>query len=547
MKNIITNNRASRKSNKNEFRDQIYEMTKTHRRNEKEILELRSYPRAFVKLMGSNDGALFLRQLIYWTDRPKKNRDGFFYKSVREWYEELDLTEYQVEKFRAFLKDKGILEMVKRRIGKYKEQWHYRINKQRFKEVYQELLENEYVFPYEDEILDDEDFDLEIVEEQEAPELDDILESEVIEALPILEEVDASNQNLISSNQESIRQNRANISSFEVAFASFQESNSSFQENNNNILHNKLNIELPNKPSNELQHFRNTESPANFSRTNKLDTSDGKVTFRSTGGDSISDSYHALEVFRSVGANSFDMTLKNENNPEDTIFRENFDLVSQLEEVLEWCNCRPYSFIVRPRGAALIQIDDCNAETVNQLLPFCFFAEETSEGNFQVWLALPNGTSEDELKKIRKRLFENLASGNGGTYGATRWVGSKNYKTNRRNFRVRLVYASERRFTNVEELEAAGLLAASEKQSEKSKVRQSETKGFRGSFPDYSRCLRDKDYDRSDADASFLAICKDRGFSREESLEKLEEVSERAQERHSTYLDRTADFIFSKE
>jgi hypothetical protein len=66
--------------------------------------------------MGSHDGAVFLSQLIYWTDRPKKRRDGYFYKSVSEWCEELDITEYQVERARAFLKKKGVLEMEKFRV-----------------------------------------------------------------------------------------------------------------------------------------------------------------------------------------------------------------------------------------------------------------------------------------------------------------------------------------------------------------------------------------------------------------------------------------------
>ena len=528
MEKSSTNYAATKKPISNRLRDKTYQLTKTHPRNAEAILELRAYPRAFAKFMGSNDGALFLRQLIYWTDRPKKRRDGFFYKSVREWCEELDITEYQVEKFRDFLKDKGILEMEKHPIRRnFKAQWHYRLNEERFKEVYQDFLDDQFIFPHEDE-----DFGFDEV-------IDDFTDVTEAENLAELQGTDDQFQDSVTCGQDTVTKNEETI-------VSFEETDFRHQENNNNVLHNKLDNELHNEPISELNIFRNTEPSAKNPRTEILNVSDCEVIDRNTGGNS-SDARRAVDAFRSIGADRFDITYKNDDDHKDIIFREDVDLDSKLESGIRWGENNSRSFIVRPRGAALIQIDDCNAETLVELSPFCFFAEETSEGNFQAWLALPKRTTKEELKEVRDRLLKKLDSGNGGSHGSTRWVGSINFKPSRNRFRVRLLLAENGRFTSAEELDESGLLTEPEKPIERHNQQQSETVGFRGSFPDYDRCLKDNEYDRSDADASFLKICKARGFSRDESIDALLEVSKKAQESHPTYLERTANYVFGKE
>ncbi len=529
MAKSSTNYAATKKPISNRLRDETYQLTKTHPRNAEAILELRAYPRAFAKFMGSNDGALFLRQLIYWTDRPKKRRDRFFYKSVREWCEELDITEYQVEKFRDFLKDKGVLEMEKHRIRKnFKEQWHYRLNEERFKEVYQDFLDDQFIFPHEE----DENFGFDEV-------IDDFTDVTEADNLAELQGTDNQFQDSVSCGQDAITQNEETI-------VSFEETDFRHQENNNNVLHNKLDNELHNEPISEPPISRNTEPSAKNPRTELLDGIDCEVVDRNTGGNS-SDARRALAAFRSVETNSFDVTTKNDNDARDFHYQENSNIDLKLEKGIEWCETNHHSYIVRPRGAALIQIDDCNAETLIELSPFCFFAEETSKGNFQAWLALPRGTTKEELKEVRDRLLKKLDSGNGGSYGSTRWVGSINFKPKRNRFRVRLLLAENGRFTSAEELDEAGLLAEPEKPIEQHVKQQSETIGFRGSFPDYDRCLKDNEYDRSDADASFLKICKARGFLRDESIDALLDVSKKAQESHPTYLERTANYVFGKE
>ena len=61
-------------------------------------------PRPFIHFCGGINAALFLSQLLYWTDRAKR-ADGFIYKSYKEWQEEIGLSENQVR--RAVIKLEG--------------------------------------------------------------------------------------------------------------------------------------------------------------------------------------------------------------------------------------------------------------------------------------------------------------------------------------------------------------------------------------------------------------------------------------------------------
>lgn len=64
-------------------------------------------PRVFITLSGSIPSALFLSQVIYWSDRSGR-ADGWFYKTTRDWQEEIALSRREVEAARAALK--GIIE-----------------------------------------------------------------------------------------------------------------------------------------------------------------------------------------------------------------------------------------------------------------------------------------------------------------------------------------------------------------------------------------------------------------------------------------------------
>jgi hypothetical protein len=183
-----------------------------------------------------------------------------------------------------------------------------------------------------------------------------------------------------------------------------------------------------------------------------------------------------------------------------------------------------------------IQVDDCDFQTIVRLKPLSFLCIETSDENYQCWIAL-NLYKDESLEDVRKRFLRGLKSkglkGNGGSYGAMRWPGSINYKPERRTIsgqpRVRIVFANEG-------LRVAGLLAAPEAHDYKSYRRAVRSSLKR--WPDYERCL-EKRPNRSEADAQFVWISLMRGFTEDEIAEKLLDVSDKANEGGKRYIDRT--------
>jgi hypothetical protein len=266
----------------------------------------------------------------------------------------------------------------------------------------------------------------------------------------------------------------------------------------------------------------------------------------------------ALQAFENVGASYFEVTLKDENSGEAADFDtyKSAKLRSWMPDLLKRNEQAAESLIIRPRGASVIQIDDCSAAVVEQLQPYSFLTVETSSDNYQAWLALPSGTSEEELKQIRSRLLEYLkpTGANGGAYGAVRWAGSINRKPERNGFRVRLRSVTPSRLVTGAELEGAGLLKSlSPTPSELKPKADMKPRGLKikgravRSFPSYAMCLAEKDGDRSKADASFLKLCELRGFSMNEATAELEQVSERAREERRRgrrdYVRKTWDFV----
>jgi hypothetical protein len=96
-------------------------------------------PVEFVHYTGSLDAALFLSQLLYWSDKGSR-KDGFIYKTYMEWKKEIHLGEYEVRKAVKVLKEKGILETeVKRANGS--PTCHYRLDGEKFSESFLEFLQ----------------------------------------------------------------------------------------------------------------------------------------------------------------------------------------------------------------------------------------------------------------------------------------------------------------------------------------------------------------------------------------------------------------------
>jgi len=65
-------------------------------------------PKVYVQYTGDITTAILLNQIIFYSDKSKRN-DGYFYKSYKEWEEEICLSERQVRYSAKKLKNKGIL------------------------------------------------------------------------------------------------------------------------------------------------------------------------------------------------------------------------------------------------------------------------------------------------------------------------------------------------------------------------------------------------------------------------------------------------------
>lgn len=67
-------------------------------------------PRMFVHFTGDLNTAALLNQIIFYSDKSKCNKQGYFYKSYKEWEQELGLSEYQVRRSTKQLKEIGIVD-----------------------------------------------------------------------------------------------------------------------------------------------------------------------------------------------------------------------------------------------------------------------------------------------------------------------------------------------------------------------------------------------------------------------------------------------------
>jgi hypothetical protein len=102
------------------------------------------------------------------------------------------------------------------------------------------------------------------------------------------------------------------------------------------------------------------------------------------------------------------------------------------------------------------------------------------------------------------------------------------------------------RETSLEEFEAAVLLAPLPEPKPEQKRTGIYVKANR-KLPDYAKCLAAKNNARSEADASFVRISLERGFSESEIKAELLEVSEQAQDKNKSghykdYFRRTFEF-----
>lgn len=317
----------------------------------------------------------------------------------------------------------------------------------------------------------------------------------------------------------------------------------------------------------ENVHIREEKQWTKFSGNDAVESQGGDAAARVIREveQGVVDSCVAVEAVAGVGAENFLVTMKDEQSGKPTTV-DNVslaELVRKLPDYMERNAGGRESFIVRPEGAALIQVDDCTANERDLLAPVSFMVAETSENNFQAWLALTIETSDDERKRIRERLFTGALLGtpaNVGAGNAMRWIGSLNCKPERRRAdgsfpRVRLISSSFGRFTTETELESYGLLAPNAPPCDSfslAKRKIAVDKDVHRTPPSYERCLQGVKLkengkpDRSDADLLFAVTCFDWGFSFDETVALLKTVSAKAKARRDDYAERTVKLAMSK-
>ena len=256
-----------------------------------------------------------------------------------------------------------------------------------------------------------------------------------------------------------------------------------------------------------------------------------------------------LDVFASVGATHFDLTLTSRSGAKES-FRRGVtlaDLSRALPSLLDSATRKQRNVIVRPHGlgVSFIQLDDLKADTLARLAPAVFLILKTSPANFQAWIATGGAEDKDFARRLRKGTGADATAS-----GATRVAGSLNFKDKYApDFpRVLIEQAQHGRTATPAELERLGLVAAPEVASRPplpptrprsiARARQ---------WPDYARCVKgaplnsdESGPDISRADFVWCMTAIDWGWSAEDTAARLMEHSRKAQENGEAYAARTA-------
>jgi hypothetical protein len=255
-----------------------------------------------------------------------------------------------------------------------------------------------------------------------------------------------------------------------------------------------------------------------------------------------------LDLFMSAGADAFNVTWTNRKG-EKTGYRREMPAASLrhlLPAMLERATKKEMNLIVRPvsRRAVFIQLDDLNEERLERVKPAAFLGLKTSPGNYQAWLALPEGTDKDFARRLRKG-----AGADDTASGATRVAGSLNFKEKYApSFpRVEITHQAPGRMASEEELIRMGLVAEAEPVSKVSTLRVSPGNPATRKWPSYQRCVqgapenRDKTGpDISRADFTWCMTALSWGFSIEATAAQLMEESSKARENGERYALMTA-------
>ena len=204
------------------------------------------------------------------------------------------------------------------------------------------------------------------------------------------------------------------------------------------------------------------------------------------------------------------------------------------------------NLMVRPFSdtTAFIQLDDLTEAKLDTVRPVAFLTVRTSPGSQQAWIAVPAFKSDQERKDFISRVKERATSDVSAS-GSVRLAGTSNFKPKYiGNFpKIAVIDAFPGRMTTPAALEALGLVAPRKPYQAPTVVsftpsRKRSHLGKEPEWPDYQRCLlgapqasEGNGPSRSHADFFWCKMAAQRGWSIEETAQKLLEVSEKAQER----------------
>lgn len=276
----------------------------------------------------------------------------------------------------------------------------------------------------------------------------------------------------------------------------------------------------------------------------------------------MSEAREALNAFLSVDAYPDQVLFKDDDANPPKVVRQNHITTAQfsaeVEGMIHDARQNSESFIARIRGPVL-QVDDCNTDTFHLLKSFCFAAFETSQGNYQCWLAFAD---DEDKQAARDQFFHGLreilptTNANSGSGGAIRWPGSINYKPNRRSadgnfWCVRIVHVDKGRLVTPSELDDAGVLAMPHAADVSAATLSLPPESERVGWPAYDLATAPLKSDKSGPDASradarFVTAAfwcfgkRDRAAIER----KLREVSSHAREEEpESYARRTVDRV----
>jgi hypothetical protein len=208
---------------------------------------------------------------------------------------------------------------------------------------------------------------------------------------------------------------------------------------------------------------------------------------------------------------------------------------------------RQQNIIVRPRSdkVMFVQLDDLSSAQVETLIPVACLTLETSPGNHQAWTAVSDiaDDAKDFARRLRKGVGADLTAS-----GATRVGGTFNFK---RKYEpdfpmVKILHAAPGRIATPSQLEAMGIVAASEPVHVVATPSRASSAGR--SWPDYERCVLgapmkhgENRPDISRADFFYAMLCAQRNFSIEGIAARLMELSSKAKENGQHYAQLTAE------